>query len=64
MAIKIVADEAIPQVRESFSSLGDVVMLPGAGIDHAAVKNADGLVVRSITKVSSTLLDGSKIQCH
>lgn len=62
MAINIVADEAIPYVWESFSSMGDVVKLPGGNIDRTAIKDADGLVVRSITKVSPALLENSKIQ--
>jgi erythronate-4-phosphate dehydrogenase len=62
MAINIVADEAIPYVWESFSSIGDVVKLPGGNIDRRAIKDADGLVIRSITKVSPALLENSKVQ--
>ncbi|MBN2308885.1 MAG: 4-phosphoerythronate dehydrogenase PdxB [Candidatus Hydrogenedentes bacterium] len=60
--MRIVADENIPFVREAFAALGEVTTLPGREIDAAAVRYADMLLVRSITKVNRELLDGSRVQ--
>ncbi len=59
--MKIVADENIPFVKECFSSIGDVVTVSGRAVDAAIVKDADILLVRSITKVNADLLAGSSV---
>lgn len=60
--MKILADENIPYVREAFGSLGDVATAPGRSMTRDAVRDATLLLVRSITKVDSELLDGSAVQ--
>jgi erythronate-4-phosphate dehydrogenase len=60
--MKIVADENIPFVAECFSSLGKVEAVPGQEITPSIVANADALLVRSVTRVNSDLLAGSKIR--
>jgi erythronate-4-phosphate dehydrogenase len=60
--MKIVADENIPFVAECFSSIGEVKTLSGRRIDPGTVKNADILLVRSITKVDSKLLAESQVR--
>ncbi len=60
--MKIVADENIPFVTECFSSIGEVKTLSGRGIGPDTVKNADILLVRSITKVDSKLLAASNVR--
>lgn len=60
--MKIIADENIPYVREAFSSLGEVKILSGRNIDAHSVKDADILLVRSITRIDKNLLDGSKVK--
>jgi erythronate-4-phosphate dehydrogenase len=60
--MKIVADENIPFVKECFSSIGDVTTVSGRQIDPDAVKDADILLVRSITKVDAELLAGSNVK--
>jgi len=60
--MRIVADENIAFVREAFGRLGEVVTLPGRGMSAAAVADADMLLVRSVTKVGSVLLDDSKVK--
>ena len=59
--MKIVADENIPLIEAFFSRLGEVVRLPGRSMTAADVQDADALIVRSVTKVNSSLLAGSKI---
>lgn len=60
--MKIVADENIPYVREAFGSLGDVVVLPGREIEPNHVRDADLLIVRSVTPVGEKLLEGSRVR--
>jgi len=60
--MRIVADENIPYVNEAFGQFGDVITLPGRTIDAASVRDADILLVRSITKVNASLLEGSAVR--
>jgi len=60
--VKIVADENIPFVKECLSSVGDVAVISGRDMSAEIVKDADALLVRSITKVGGDLLDGSKVK--
>ncbi|MBI5395925.1 MAG: 4-phosphoerythronate dehydrogenase [Verrucomicrobia bacterium] len=60
--MKIVVDENIPFGREAFGRLGDVVTMHGRKMDAAAVRDADMLIIRSITKVSRELLEGSRVR--
>ena len=60
--MQIIADQNIPFVKECFSSIGTVSLFAGREITAAAVKDADLLLVRSITNVNSQLLDGSKVK--
>jgi erythronate-4-phosphate dehydrogenase len=59
--MKILADENIPLVHELFQSLGEVVTRPGRTLTHEDVRDADTLLVRSITKVNEALLGASKV---
>jgi erythronate-4-phosphate dehydrogenase len=58
----IVADENMPFVREWFEPLGQVQLLPGRSLTSAHVRNADALLVRSVTAVNRELLDGSRVR--
>ena len=60
--MKIVADENIPYVREAFGGVGDVTTLPGREISGEAVRDADLLLVRSITWVGRELVEGSRVR--
>ncbi len=60
--MKIVVDENIPYGREAFSTLGDVVTLPGRAVDRAALADAELMMVRSITKVNESLLAGTPVR--
>lgn len=60
--MKIVADENIPFVKQCFSSLGDCITIGGRNIGPEILKDADGLLVRSITKVDKNLLAGSNVK--
>jgi erythronate-4-phosphate dehydrogenase len=60
--LTIVADNNISLVNEYFSNLGNVIAKPGREITSNDVKNADVLLVRSITKVDKTLLNNTNIK--
>ena len=60
--MKIVADPNIPFVREAFGLLGEIQLVPGRQMDAASVREADVLLVRSVTSVNAALLDGSKVK--
>jgi erythronate-4-phosphate dehydrogenase len=60
--MKIVADPNIPFVQEAFGLLGEVKLVPGRQITADAVRDADVLLVRSVTRVNAALLDGSRVR--
>jgi erythronate-4-phosphate dehydrogenase len=59
---KIVVDENIALGKEAFSVLGEVTLMPGRKIDNKSLMDAEALVVRSITNVNSTLLEGTPVK--
>lgn len=60
--MRIVADENIVLLGELFADLGELIALPGRRIDAAAVRDADVLLVRSVTPVGPELLAGSRVR--
>ena len=60
--MKIVADKNIPFVEQCFSSIGQVEVVGGREITPGAVADADVLLVRSVTRVGTELLAGSKVR--
>lgn len=60
--MKFVADQAIPHIREAFSTLGDVHLLPSNMIGPDTVADADGLLIRTTVKATPRLLSGSRIR--
>ena len=61
--MKIVADKAIPYAGRLFSTLGEVEPADTAGINAGTLRDADCLVVRSVTRVDRGLLDGTSVRC-
>ncbi len=60
--MRIVVDENIAFAREAFSQFGQVELFPGRKITSATVKDANALIVRSITEVNKKLLENSKVK--
>jgi erythronate-4-phosphate dehydrogenase len=58
----IVADENIPLLDAFFEGFGEIRRYPGRSLDAASVKDADVLLVRSVTKVDRQLLEGSTVR--
>ena len=54
--MKIVADQDIFAVERIFSSLGELVLLPGRDISRSDLVDADALLVRSVRAVDRALL--------
>lgn len=52
----------MPFVREAFETLGETVLLDGRAIGPGDVVDADVLAIRSTTKVTPALLEGSRVR--
>src|SRR5512141_3062599 len=61
-AMIIAADEIIPYAKEAFSRLGRLRLYPAARLRPADVRDADALIVRSVTRVDAALLEGSPVR--
>ncbi len=57
--MKIIADQNIPLAKALFSEFGEVISLPGREITQQDIKQADILLVRSVTRVDKHLLEGN-----
>lgn len=60
--MKIIADCNIPYVTQAFSAIGEVLTVPGREIKPEHVRDADILIVRSVTRVDETLLSNSAVR--
>ncbi len=60
--MNIIVDENIAFAEEAFSQFGNVTLIDGRKISNSILKNCDILIVRSITKVSETLLNETKVK--
>lgn len=60
--MRIIADEQIPFIKDYYSDIADLHLLPGRSITAEAVRDADVLLVRSITKVNEALLSNSNVK--
>lgn len=58
----IVADENIPLLDAFFAGFGEIRRYPGRAIDAACVRDADVLLVRSVTRVTAQMLEGSQVR--
>ncbi|MFG6667939.1 4-phosphoerythronate dehydrogenase PdxB [Halomonas sp. HNIBRBA4712] len=59
--MKLVIDANIPAADACLGHLGEITCLPGREITPNDVKDADALIVRSITRVDAALLEGSAL---
>lgn len=57
-----VVDKNIPLVRQAFEPLGEVRAIGSADFVPGSVRDADVLVIRSETKATRSLLEGSKVR--
>lgn len=60
--MKIIADENMPNVEALFGGLGDITLVNGRSLSKEQLMDADVLLVRSVTKVNESLLDGTPVK--
>lgn len=60
--LKIIADENMPALDETFAPGNELIRINGRQISRQDVKDADVLLVRSVTPVNAALLEGSKVR--
>lgn len=58
----IVADENIPLLDSFFGDIGEIRRVSGRTMSSADVRDADILLVRSVTRVDRELLEGSRVR--
>ncbi|TCI01635.1 4-phosphoerythronate dehydrogenase [Corallincola luteus] len=54
--MRILVDENMPYARQLFSEFGQVEAISGRDLTPSKLKNVDGLMIRSVTKVNEALL--------
>ena len=60
--MRLIVDENLPFTEAFFGKTAELIYLPGSAIKPADVKDADGLLVRSVTQVNQQLLQGSRVK--
>jgi erythronate-4-phosphate dehydrogenase len=60
--LRIVADENIPLVEQAFGGIGEVQCVRATAITSELVRDADVLLVRSVTRVDEALIAGSRLR--
>lgn len=60
--LKIIADENMPALDETFAAGNELIRVNGRQISRQHVKDADVLLVRSVTPVNAALLESSKVR--
>ncbi|WP_241608744.1 DUF3410 domain-containing protein [Rosenbergiella australiborealis] len=59
--MKIVVDENMPYAQELFSRKGQVVRVPGRPLPISELKDAQALMVRSVTPVNAKLIENTSL---
>lgn len=59
--MRIAVDEDIPFAAEAFARFGEVLPMSARDFSAATLKDADALIVRSVTRVNAALLDGTAV---
>ena len=60
--MNLLIDENIAFAKEAFSHFGKVILVDGRSLTNKNVKDADALIIRSITRVDEKLLNKSKVR--
>lgn len=61
-SLRILADDAIPFLKEVLEPYAQIDYLPGREFTPAAVRNADVLLIRTRTRCNAELLNGSSVR--
>ncbi|MEM8498825.1 MAG: 4-phosphoerythronate dehydrogenase [Pseudomonadota bacterium] len=62
MTIKLLADENLAGLEQYFGSNIELRTLPGRTLSAADIRDADALLVRSVTQIDEQLLSGSSVR--
>lgn len=60
--MRILLDENIPLGPEAFGPHGETTTFAGRSLARGDVRDADALIVRSVTRVDASLLEGSRVR--
>ncbi|MGA2407518.1 MAG: 4-phosphoerythronate dehydrogenase PdxB [Bacteroidales bacterium] len=60
--MKIVADDKIPFLRGALEHFAEVIYVPGKQIKNEILKDADALLIRTRTKCTESLLNGTSVR--
>ncbi|MDR0823913.1 MAG: 4-phosphoerythronate dehydrogenase PdxB [Prevotella sp.] len=60
--MNIIADKNIPYLKGIAEQYGNVTYLDGADFSHEAIKNADTLIVRTVTRFDEAILKGTNVR--
>ncbi|MDX7999550.1 4-phosphoerythronate dehydrogenase PdxB [Xenorhabdus sp. Reich] len=60
--MKILVDENMPYAEQLFQQLGEVQAIPGRPVPEGVLEHAKAFMVRSVTKVNESLLQGSSVK--
>lgn len=60
--MKMISDSHIPFIQDYFGGYGELILKSGRAISHEDVRDADMLLVRSITHVNEKLLADSRVK--
>ncbi len=60
--MRLAVDEVIPYWQEAFAGLGEIRTFSGRKLLPVHVRDADALIVRSVTRVDASVLEGSSVQ--
>jgi erythronate-4-phosphate dehydrogenase len=58
----IALDQAIPYWEDAFSEIGDIRPFPAKELKPENIREVDALIVRTVTPVNASLLDGSSVR--
>jgi len=58
----IAVDQAIPYWQEAFSDFGIIRPFPGRGLKPEDIRDADALIVRTVTPVNAGILEGTSVR--
>ncbi len=60
--MKIVADDKIPFLKGALEPLAEVVYIPGKQINRDMLKDTDALLIRTRTRCTENLLEGTSVK--
>ncbi len=60
--MRIIVDKNIPYLKGIVENFGDVTYLDGSAFTHDAIKDADSLIVRTVTRFDEKMLKGTSVK--